>query len=64
MRKHDTVSYNADLVVSSLRAQMSFLSSTLNHIQDGNEINGYVMEGIKRVAKDLYWLRRAVLIDN
>ena len=46
-----------DLFVSFLRSQINSLMKVLNHIEQGNDINGYVNENIKCVEKDLRWLR-------
>ena len=47
-----------DLFVGFLRSQLSHLQNILSHIEQGNPINGYVDENIKRIEKDLHWLRR------
>lgn len=50
-----------DFVISSLRSQISTLVSVLDHIERGNDINEYVNENIRRVERDLNWLRRSAL---
>ena len=47
-----------DLFVSFLRSQTNSLQKVLTHIEQGNEINGYVDENLKSVEKDLRRLRK------
>ena len=50
-----------DLIIRLLRSQIELLMNLVNHIEAGNDINGYVEDNLKRVEKDLRWLRKFYL---
>ena len=46
-----------DFIVSLLRSKVTQLLKVLNHIEDGNSLNGFVNENLRNVEKDLRSLR-------
>ena len=57
MRGQYLAPVHGDLIVSLLRAQIGCLVKVVQHIEQGNSINEFVDDNIKRVEKDLRWLR-------
>lgn len=50
--------FNIDMLVSLLRSQIVTLEGILKNIEQGNSIDEYADAGIKRVEKNLRWLRK------
>ncbi len=64
MEKPIVISSHEDMVVTMIRTQVSSLLSVLDHIEMGNVMNGYVHETLKRVEKNIHWLRKDILPDE
>ena len=64
MREEGTLSLQEDIIVTLLRSQIGSLSNVLHYIEEGNSVNGYVDETIKRVERELHWLRRDLLTND
>ena len=64
MQDESTLSLQEDIIVTLLRSQIGSLSNVLHYIEQGNSVNGYVEETIKRVERELHWLRRDFLVND
>lgn len=64
MEKPSVINGHEDMIVTLIRTQIGSLISVLNHIETGNTINGYVNDTLKRVEKNLHWLRTDILSED
>ncbi len=58
MRIRQNDHLHEDLIVSWLRSQIGILTKILHYIEAGNDINGFVDEGIRGVEKELRSFRK------
>ncbi len=49
---------NTEIIASLLRQQISILEDFLRNIEQGNRNDDYIYENLKRVEKNLKWLRK------
>ena len=52
---------HVELITRLLRSQIEVLTNLVTHIEEGNDIDGYVKDNLKRTEKDLRWLRKFYL---
>ena len=64
MEKESMTGCQEDAIVALLRSQISSLTNILHHIEGRNRLNGYVDETLRRVEKELHWLRTDVLSND
>ena len=64
MKSEGSLSLQEDIIVTLLRSQIGSLNSVLKYIEEGNSVNGYVDETIKRVERELHWLRKDLLAND
>jgi len=58
MLREGLVSSEQDFMVSYLRTQIETLNKLLAHVQENNALEDYIPTTLKRVEKDIRWLRK------
>ena len=58
MLREGLVGNEQDFTASYLRTQIEILNQLLHHVQENNALEDYIPTTLKRVEKDIRWLRK------
>ena len=58
MRVQSESYVRADMINSSIRSQIHLLGQLIQHIEQGNPVNGYVFETLRTVEREIRDLRK------